>query len=274
MPLYVDEQADLAPRGEVVAIWEPRQGNPFHGRLLKDGDRYAFWASDAGWYVIDASVPSISVTKGVDPLRRELRLFGVPAAVCAFEHGDTSIHASAVEIFGQGVLLAGPSRYGKTTLAAAFAKAGHRLLSEDTTRCTTAEKPSIFPGPAALRLRVDVAQSLRMPGATAAAPEGDRVRLIFDESLRGYGGAVPLRAMFFLSQSSGPARLELVPAAEAVRDIFALTFSLPSDASRAASFTRITDLAARVQTLRLHRPMTIESLNEVVALVERLVAAE
>lgn len=275
VPLYVDEQVDLAAEGELLATWQPRPGNPFHGRLVKDGSTYAFWASDAGWYVIDPSVPSIRVTAGVAPLRREVRLFGVPAAVCAFEEGDISIHASAVEVHGRGILLAGPSRYGKTTLAAAFAQAGHRLLSEDTTRCRTTGPPLIYPGPAVVRLRPDVAESLPMSGASAAGgAESDegRVPLLFDESLRGDGRPVPLAAILFLRAAAEAAVLQPVPAAEALRDVFALTFRFPTDASRAACFARVADVISRVQTLRLHRRMTIESLTEVVTLVERHIA--
>jgi hypothetical protein len=271
VPLTIDERNDLAPAGDVVATWQPRRDNPFHGRLLKEGDRYAFWASDAGWYVIDPPKSSIFVAEGGDPLRRELRLFGIPAAVCAFEDGDISLHASAVDIFGQGLLLAGPSMYGKTTLAAAFASAGHRLLSEDTTRCSLSPVASIYPGPAVLRLRADVARSLHVPGARTAGtmPEEGRTPLIFDPHVRGSGDPVPLRAVLILRAHAEAAVLERMPAAEAARHLFALAFRLPTDASRAACFARVVDLTARVETLNLRRPMTIESLSRVVSLVER-----
>jgi hypothetical protein len=169
-PLYVEERTDLAGDGELIQTWMARPGNPFHGRLLKDGSQFAFWASDAGWFVIDPALPSITITAGTNSLHRELRLFGVPTAICAFDRGDISIHASAVEVLGHGVLLAGPSRYGKTTLAAAFAQAGHRLLTEDSTRCSTDGGPAILPGPAAIRLRPDVASWLTIPGTRAAPP--------------------------------------------------------------------------------------------------------
>jgi len=275
-PLAVEERSDLDPRGEVVATWQPRPGNPFHGRLLTDGAGFAFWASDAGWYVIEPRQPSITVTAGVDPLRRELRLFGIPAAVCAFEMGDLPIHASAVDVAGQGLLLAGPSMYGKTTLAAAFAAAGHRLLAEDTVRCTLDPIPSIYPGPAVVRLRADVARLLEVPGTTAAATplEEARTPLVFDAGLRGSGAAVPLRAILFLRMQADAPVLEGLPTTEAARDLFALAFRLPSDASRAACFTRVVDLVSRVETLDLRRPMTVASLPDVVALVERHLAAQ
>lgn len=271
-PLYVDEGSDDAFVGDVVATWEPRPGNPFHGRLLQNGSRYGFWASDAGWYAIDPAAQSIRVARDADPVRREVRLFGVPTAVCAFEQGDISIHASAVEVHGNGVILAGPSRYGKTTLAAAFAQAGHRFLTEDTTRCRTSGPPTIYPGPAVLRLRADVAEWLHIPGAPIAWTEEGRAPLILDERLRGDGRAVPLRAILFLRQTSGPAILERIPPAEAVRDVFALAFRLPSNASRSACFSRVADMVGQVETLTLQREMTMEALGDVVSLVERHLA--
>ena len=53
--------------------------------------------------------------------------------LCFRARGDTALHAAAVEVDGQAVVLGAPGTFGKTTLAAAFHAAGHRLLSEDTT---------------------------------------------------------------------------------------------------------------------------------------------
>lgn len=273
-PLQVEERSDLAPTGETVATWHPRPANPFHGRLVQDGSRYGFWASDAGWYLIDPQQPSITISPNADPFLRELRLFGIPAAVCAFEGGDLPLHASAVEVFGSAVLLAGPSMHGKTTLAAAFAAAGHRVLSEDTIRCTLAPVVSVFPGPAVVRLRPDVAAALRPPGTLAHARqlEDGRTALVFPPALRGDGAAVPLRAIIMLRGDADPPVLERTPRTDAARDLFAVAFRLPTEASRAACFSRAVDLAASVETLSLHRRMTIPALDQVIALIEEHVA--
>lgn len=272
--LLVEDGDEPSPTGEVMATWQARPGNPFHGRLLRDGRSYAFWASDAGWYLIDPSRRRITMSGGAEPLRAELRLFGIPAAICAFDGGDLPLHASAVEVAGQAVVLAAPTMHGKTTLAAAFAGEGHRLLSEDTIRCSLTDVPSVFPGPAVVRLRSDVAQALVIPGATAAwtSAEDGRTAFVFDESARGSGHAVPLRAVLMLRSGIDRATLTRVPAAEAARDLFALAFRLNTDESRAACFTRAVDLAANVEVMNLHRPMTIASLREVVSLVEQHVA--
>ena len=147
------------------------------------------------------------------PFRRELRLFGIPAAVCAMDAGDLSLHASAVEIGGRAVLLAGPSMHGKTTLAAALAASGHRLLAEDTVRCSLADQPAAYPGPAVVRLRADVARSIAVPEVRAAAPDEEgRTPLIFAPSVRGSGAPVPIAAVAFLHTNPGPPSLESAPA--------------------------------------------------------------
>lgn len=271
-PLHVAEETGLAPTGDVLAEWLPRRDHPFHGRLLRDGDEYAFWASDAGWFVVNPQTPSIHVEPSADALQRELRLLGVPTALCVVERGDTSIHAAAVEIAGHAVLLAGPSGYGKTTLAAAFAREGHRLLTEDTSTCTTRHGPAVFPGPAAVRLRIDVAADLAQPGSTIEHDRVDRIWTVLDPVTRGDGEPVPLRAILFLREFANGPELVPVSVANAIRDVWALTFMLPNDASRAACFERVTDLVSRVQTFDLRRPKAIDQLPAVIDLVERRIA--
>ncbi|HET6745451.1 MAG TPA: hypothetical protein VFH90_06330 [Candidatus Limnocylindria bacterium] len=270
-PMLVHGGDDPQIGGEVVATWRPRPGNPFHGRLLQDGGIFHFWASDVGWYTIDAQHRTITISGDVDMLQTELRLFGIPAAICAFESGDAPLHASAIEIDGQAIILAGPSRQGKTTLAAAFAAHGHRLLSEDTTRCVPGRVPSAFPGPAVVRLRSDVAGLLDIPTATALPTsfEDGRTAFLFDDASRGSGAALPLRAILMLRPGEGPPTLRSVDSARAARDLFSLAFRLPTDASRAACFARVVDLAGRVEVMDLHRPITIDSLPSVISLVER-----
>jgi len=272
-PVRIVERAGPAPTGTVLARWRPRPGNPFHGHLLGHDAGYAFWASDAGWFRIDASSSTIEVEPSADSFRRELRLFGIPAAICAMQAGDLSLHASTVEIGGRAVLLAGPSMHGKTTLAAAIAASGHRLLSEDTVRCSLSGQPEAFPGPAVVRLRADVARSLATLDVTAMAPDEEgRAPLVFSPAVRGSGAPVPIAAVVFLRKHSGPPRLDPVAEAAAARDLFALAFRLPTDASRAVCFAQVVDLAARVEVLNLHRPMTLDSLPAVIALLEQRIA--
>jgi hypothetical protein len=280
LPLEVRQAEGRAPVGELIAEWEPRPGNPFHGRLLRTGRTFAFWASDAGWYVVDPDEPSVTLAATGEELTltAEVRMFGVPSSLIALERGDLSIHAAAVEIAGKAVVLAGPSRYGKTTLAAAFAAAGHRLLTEDMTRCTLRGGASVFPGPAVIRLRPDVAEGLRTQGlqtqgASRIVTERERVFVILGGLLRGSGKPVPLAAILFLRQGAEQLDLQTVPTIDAIRDLWTLTFSLPDDASRGAVFERVTDLVANVPVLNLRREVSLETLRQVVTRVEDFVTS-
>lgn len=271
-PLSVKRYTGPEPRGEEVVTWHPRDGHPFHGRLLRLDRGFAFWASDVGWFVIDPSTPTISVEcpeveSEEAAVIRELRLFGIPASLCSMDRGTVSIHASAVEIDGKAVLFAGPSMYGKTTLAAALSARGHRLLSEDTARCFSEPEPMIHPGPAVVRLRPDVAAHLRVPDTTQLRMPDGRVSLVYEPHLRGNGAPVRIATIVILRAGSG---VELAPVdpREAARDLFAVTFRLPSPAQRSAAFTGIVDLVARVPVLDLRRPLALDSISEVAAQVE------
>lgn len=266
VPLRVEDWSGSAPDGETLATWRPRGGNPFHGRLLLQDGRYAFWASDAGWYLVDPVVPSIAMERSGPALLAELRLFGVPASLCATEAGDIALHASGVAIDGNGVLFAAPSMFGKTTTAAAFAAHGHRLLAEDTVRCGMSP-PVVYPGPAVVRLREDVASQLSLPQSVREPMPNGRVCLVLDEDRRGDGGRVPLRAIILL-RNGEDISLRRVPRAQATRDLFALSFVLPIREQRAAVFSRIVDLVTEVEVLDLYRPMTLPAMERVVAAVE------
>ena len=263
-PMTVTSRPRLPGDGEVLIEWSPRPDNPFHGRLVRDGDLYRFWASDAGWYEIDARGLRIAMTDEGEPIRRELRMFGIPAALCTAALGDVSVHAAAVGVDGAGVLIAGPSRYGKTTLAAGFAAAGHRLLTEDTTRCDPA-RLLVYPGPAAVRLRADVARHVRIAGAQEIATNDEgRVTLALSEAARGTGDPLPLALIVIVREPTDTLRLETVRPADAARDLMALTFRLPDVDGMRTSFERVAAMAAQVKIVALHRPMTFAEMPSVI----------
>ena len=85
---------------------------------------------------------------------------------------------------------------------------------------------------------------------------------------------MPLRAILILRQADELVTVERIPAARAIPDLLALSFQLPSPASRAETFGRIADLVAQVPAFDLYRPMTTSSLGDVVARIEDLVSAD
>jgi hypothetical protein len=77
---------------------------------------------------------------------------------------------------------------------------------------------------------------------------------------------VPLRAVVFLDEGE-TAGLEPVDPPEALRDLWALSFRLPTEEDVSRSFAAVADLAAAVPVLRLRRPLALDALADHVALV-------
>lgn len=257
--------AARADAGEVIFEWTPSAKFPLTGRLHLHDGTYRLWIETWGWFVIDPRVPEVTLPETDNLVRREERLWSIPAMLCFLARGDTALHSAAVEVDGEAIVLAAPGTFGKTTLAAAFHAAGHRLLSEDNTCVRTTDPPHVIPGPAVLRLRPDVAGALEVPDTTRVAHSEDRVHLAIDPARRGDCSPVPLRSIVLLRGAADEFRLERADARDAVRDLFALAFRFPDEADRRRCFGAVADLARAVPVWNLRRPLTYEALPATVA---------
>lgn len=263
--LEADEPAGDRP--PLLAEWTPRPGNELHARLHLDGNYFRFWTDREGWFLIDVAAPSIAVPPSADPVRREVRLWGLPAALCYIARGDLPLHAAAVEVDGRALVFAAPGRFGKTTLAAAFLRAGHRVLAEDLTCCRLSPTPEVLPGPAVLRVRRDMYERLELGGTVAVAEEPERVFLALEEPRRGSGAPVRLSGIVLLREHQEGPRLEPLSAQAALPDLWSLSLNLPTDEDRARCFTGIATLAMGVKLWNLYRPLQFELLPSVVELL-------
>jgi hypothetical protein len=271
-PFAVAELADEPDGldGELVTEWTPIPDRRVWAKLYADGPRYRLWVDGFGTFAVDPAAPSVGLpASDVDDVRREERLWGVPTMLCFLARGDLPLHAAAVDVGGGAVLLAAPGYFGKTTLAAGFDVAGYRVLAEDVSCVRFSPEPQVIPGPAMLRVRRDVAGSLELPGAHAVAESGDRVHYSLDPARRGDSSPVPLRAIVLLRSGEDGIALEPVPAADALRDLWPLSFRLPTVEDRERCFGGIARVAASVRISNLVRPLTLDELPRV---VERIVA--
>lgn len=109
-------------------------------------------------------------------------LLGLGLAFALRLRGHLAVHAAGIDIGGEGVLLAGLPRAGKSTLAAALHALGHHAVSDDV--CVidfVGGRTSVHAGPRRLRLRADsravleraVGRALRL----SAAPDGRHLDL-------------------------------------------------------------------------------------------------
>jgi len=253
-PLEIVEAAEPEPppNGRPLREWRP-PATPLVARLYRDHARFWLWVEGGGWFGIDPERPAIQLPRRADVLRREERLWSIPSLLCFVRRGDVPLHGAAVEVDGRALLLCGPSRAGKTTLAAACLSAGHRVLTEDLGCCRLLPSPAVLPGPAMLRVRPDVYGRFRFPGTTVVGRDDERVHLALEGDLRGDGRPVPLQAIVFL-RTSDQLRSERIRPQEALRDLWALSLKLPEDEDRARCFHGLVQLTASVPIWNFYRP--------------------
>jgi hypothetical protein len=260
-----------ADRDELVLDWAPPL-NPFRAKLFASGGTFRLWVEDAGWFSIDPAERTITVPDSHDPLRREERVWGLPALLCFVHRGDLPLHAAAVEVDGQAVLLAAPGRFGKTTLAAAFAAAGHRVLAEDLACVRIGDdRTYLIPGPAMMRVRRDASPHITIPGALGASGGDHRIHVALDARHRGDCEPLPVRAVVLLREDVAEIRFDRAPVSRAIPDLWSLSFHLPTEEDRARTFAGVADLASGVEVWDLARPLRYEALPDTVAAITRLV---
>jgi hypothetical protein len=265
-PLEVKDNAAEPQRIQEIPLlhWFDEAGNEIAEVHARNG-AYDVRIEELGWFQVDPSVPAVAVPPGSDDIRREARLWGIPAVLCFLQRGDLPLHAAAVDVGGSALVLAAPGRFGKTTLAGAFLRDGHRVLSEDVSCCRIEPGLAVFPGPALLRIRRDMYQQLEFPGTELVGEDPERLYLTLQGSARGDGSPVPIRGVVFLRRSKDESTaLERLPPENALPDLWALSLNLPTDESRTQCFRGVTSLAAEVPVWNLHRRLTVDRLAETV----------
>jgi hypothetical protein len=240
---------------------------PFEASLYRDGTWYRWQMAGSSWFHIDPQRSRVAVPEDANTVRREERLWGLPAILCFLARGDLPLHAAAVEVDGGAVVIAAPQVHGKTTVAVTFHNAGFRMLSEDVTCIRNLPEPHVVPGPAVLRVRPATAERIEVLDATEVGIRDDRVHFSIAPKRRGTCDPLPLRAILMLRESANGFRLERPEAPDAVRDLWPLSFNLPTVEDRARSFAAVTDLCRVVPPQDLYRPFRLEELPGLVGFV-------
>jgi hypothetical protein len=250
--------------------WRRIDPHPFAARLYgRPGGPYQLWVEPDEWYVIDPEARFIGIPSTSDVLKREQRLWGLPSLLMFLAAGDLPLHGAAVEVGGAAVLLAGPSRHGKTSLTLGFGRKGHRILSDDLVRIRITQGPMVFPGPAGLRVRSDMIGAMGSQGLRRVGGDDDRDFVVIDPSRRGSGGPVPIAAIVLLKDEADAVRVEPVQRHQATQDLWLLSLHLPTLEARADKFGNLSALADTVPTFNLFRPFLPDALD---ATVDAIVA--
>jgi hypothetical protein len=233
----------------------------FLARIYHDGATYRLWVRGVGRFDIDPRIPRVAVPSTATSVEREELLWGVPALLCFLHRGDSSLHAAAIEVAGEAIVFVAPHAQGKSTLAAAFARRGYRILSEDLTCIRFEPRPSVIPGPAGLRLRNDVAREVEVAFGRPLSGGPDRTRYALAN--RGDCRPVPIRALVFLRRSDDDIWLEQLQPIRSLPHLWDSSFRI-ARAHERRCFESITELANELPILNLHRPLRTDALDSTV----------
>jgi hypothetical protein len=221
--------------------------------------------------------------KGFLPETAATYLLGPIIGLALRLRGVTCLHASVVAVGAGAVAFAGDAGAGKSTVAAAFAQRGHRVLADDIAALSPAGAGWVVePGAPSVRLWDDsVALLMGAPDALPLMAAGWEKRYL-DLSAHGGGFSagqpLPLEAIYVLERS-GPSAAEAAWRRLSPRDALIVlvgnTYAnvLLDREMRAAEFDVLSRLVTTVPVWRIHAPGSRAALDEFCAHVARGVPA-
>ncbi|MEQ1540671.1 MAG: hypothetical protein ABL926_00295 [Novosphingobium sp.] len=264
---------------------EPLVRTPFDRWLSLDGEAATLFFREPGGFLlrfldqadfrITLDPPTVSCTPfpgTSDETLADLHFNQVLPLILA-HRGQTVLHASAVAVEGQGIGFIGATGRGKSTLAGAFARAGYPFLTDDGLIVRPATQGyAIEPRRPILRLRSDSEAEMR-----SLAPPGDagddltKRRMGASLDLPFCQDAVPLKAIYVLTESRSPECPIIAPLASAVAvaELMQHSFILDvEDHGRVSGlFGALADLAERVPCFTLDYRRDYAMLQDVIAAV-------
>lgn len=186
------------------------------------------------------------------------------------QQGCLVLHGSAVEGEGGGLAFLGASGRGKSTLAASFAVAGHRLLTDDLLELEPSEHAiSACPGHRSIRLWDDSRAALFGAEPMPMAPPVEftsKARFLAGGVLAFHVAPQPLRCVFFLGDTEVRAPIiEPLNGRDILIELAKNAFLLDmAESSRvAAHFRQLSQVARLPIYYRLDYPRRFDALPAV-----------
>jgi hypothetical protein len=259
----------------------PLAGRWFEARALPDGRRYLRWAG-LFEFVVAANGRRI-VARRLAPEAKmprafETYLLGQVLSFALIARGLEPLHATAV-VVGEGAIgFLGDCGRGKSTLGAAFVRAGHPLLTDDLLVLRPeAGGFAAAAGPPRLKLFPTPARRVLGRGVRGTPMNGRGSKLIFPLGARATRDAAPLRALYVLRprRTGGAVVIRSLSPRRAFVELTRNTFNacVLDSARLARQFDLAARLAAAIPVKMLTYPRGLERLGGVRAAIEADVSA-
>ena len=248
------------------------QRNPLSGfdfGQFPDGSSYVRW-DDVGEVLISKNGRSIACR----PFRQtasesfHVYLLGQALSFALVKSGFEPLHATAVEVEDRAVAFLGDCGFGKSTLAAAFLQAGHRLLTDDLLLARTTTRGILaYPGPARIKLFPQIACKFLGAGSSGVPMNPDTQKLIIplDDNWVS-AAAAPLAAIYVLAPPDEVAGRDIRIVSISQREAFVMLLGsafncVISDPDRLRRQFEATQALANATIVRkLCYPRSLESL--------------
>ncbi|MFI5280420.1 MAG: hypothetical protein ACHQU1_07985 [Gemmatimonadales bacterium] len=249
----------------------PGPGDWFQYRRLDDGSAYLRWkgmfeflVSADGRRIEYRSLPRASHEALTAYLLGQVLSFSLLAS------GDEPLHGTAVVVHGRAIAFLGDCGFGKSTLGAAFLRAGYPILTDDL----LALKPAgagytAHPGIPRIKLFPSVARRVLRRTAGVPLNHGTSKQILPLEADQAFARPVRLAALYVLAHPTASAyRIAVTPVSrsDAALELVRNTFNtVVDDRDRLTrQFRFVSRLALRVPVKRLTYPRRLAALAAVV----------
>ena len=277
-------ELEPAPAGATPDV-TMREGIIDHPLPDDETDRGCYEATPDEAFVWYRDVGQLCIRHGreiiIDPVRdgaRRLRhhiLQGMALGIVLHQRGVLTLHASGVEVDGRAAIFIGWKRMGKSTTAASFYAAGHRLLTDDIIVLDPADGTTVLPGFSQIRLDPEaVAKGLGM--------DPDEIPRLHEDYEKRSGRAeqgfdltpLPLGHIFVLAWGD-KFQLEPLHGREALTQLLTHSYAqrfLGNVAATPQHLKQVGKLINAVPVTRLTKPIDLDRLPELITLVRNTMA--
>lgn len=209
----------------------------------------------------------------INPQLLSLYILSEALGLILYQRGLFLLHASAVQIGEQVVIFAGVPGAGKSTTAAAFAKLGYTVLSDDMVAIdlNSGDKPMVYPAFPQIKIWQPAVEGLGYDISTLATLyPGSRKRVI-RKPQNFPTKPFPLAHIFFLEEGSNfrGTPMQGNDAFFTLARFFPLPSQLLEGKTLEHHFQQCLQLISQVDLWKIEKPRDFKILKELITWVER-----